>query len=473
MSVKMKRTKIVSTIGPATDDKDVIQQIINEGVDVIRQNFSHVDHEAHAEIYSRVRDVSDRVAMMADTKGPEIRLGQVEEGTELEPGDKVDIKDTEQEGNKEMLPINYGDLPKHVEKGDEIRIDDGKIELEVEESSDGKIEAEVIFGGEVASRKAVNVPGKDIGLNAPTEKDKKDIEFAAEKGYDLVSLSFVKRAEDVEKVRDILEKHGSEMAIISKIEHRKAVENFDEILEVSDGIMVARGDLGVEMPAAKLPKLQKQMIQKSNKAGKPVITATQMLESMTENPTATRAEISDVGNAVMDGTDAVMLSGETAIGDYPAKTVSFMAEIVKETEKALDDEVHHTVKQEPENRTQIICKNAWQASKDIDASYIVSNTRSGSSAREVSKYRPEAPIMAFTDKKSTQRQLQLSWGVMPRVQESYSSVEDMVQRSVEGLYRENGADKADQLVITAGIPPSTEGNTNMMQIRTVEEVMED
>ncbi|WEL23301.1 pyruvate kinase [Candidatus Nanohalovita haloferacivicina] len=466
----MKNTKIVSTIGPATDTKEKLAEIIDSGVDVVRQNFSHVDHEQHGKIFDRIRDVSEKTAVMIDTKGPEIRLGEVEEGTELETGHNVEITTEEITGNKEKLSVNYKDFINHIEAGDEVRIDDGKIELEVEKVGE-TAECTVVYGGEVSSRKAVNVPGEDIGLQAPTKKDVEDIEFAAEKGYDFVSLSFVKEASDVEEVREILEEHDSDMHIISKIEHKKAVENFDEILEASDAIMVARGDLGVELPAAQLPMMQKEMIEKCNKAGKPVITATQMLESMTENPTATRAEISDVANAVLDGTDAVMLSGETAIGEYPVKTVDFMANVVEQAENSLKDITHHTVKQPPESTREIICKNVWQAGRDSDAEYLVAHTSSGSTARNIAKYRPEKPIIAFTDSEKVERQLQLAWGVQPYYEEFPSDVEGMLKASAERMKTLDLAEGDDELVFSAGIPTCVTGTTNMMQIRTVGDIL--
>ncbi|QKQ98413.1 pyruvate kinase [Candidatus Nanohaloarchaea archaeon] len=468
----MKNTKIVSTIGPATDTKQKLEEIIDSGVDVVRQNFSHVDHEQHGKIYDRIRDVSEKTAVMIDTKGPEIRLGEVEEGTELETGHEVKLTTEDVRGDKEEISVNYSEFINHIEAGDEVRIDDGKIELEVEKVDD-TAECTVVYGGEVSSRKAVNVPGKDIGLQAPTQKDVEDIEFAAEKGYDFVSLSFVKQASDVEEVREILDEHGSEMHIISKIEHKKAVENFDEILEASDAIMVARGDLGVELPAAELPMMQKEMIEKCNKAGKPVITATQMLESMTENPTATRAEISDVANAVLDGTDAVMLSGETAIGEYPVKTVEFMADVVEQAESSLNDITHHTVKQPPETTREIICKNVWQAGRDSNAEYIVAHTSSGSTARNISKYRPENPIIAFTDSEIVERQLQLAWGVQPYYEEFPEDVEGMLQASARRMKTLGLAEGDDELVLSAGIPTNVTGTTNMMQIRTVDSILEE
>ena len=468
----MKNTKIVSTIGPATDTKEKLSDIIDAGVDVVRQNFSHVDHEQHGKIYDRIRDVSEKTAVMIDTKGPEIRLGEVKEETVLETGHNVELTTNEEIiGDEEVLSVNYSDFLTHIEAGDEVRIDDGKIELQVEKVEE-TAECTVVYGGEVSSRKAVNVPGKDIGLSAPTDKDVEDIAFAAEKGYDFVSLSFVKQASDVEEVREILEEHNSEMHIISKIEHKKAVENFDEILEASDAIMVARGDLGVELPASKLPMMQKEMIEKCNEAGKPVITATQMLESMTENPTATRAEISDVANAVLDGTDAVMLSGETAIGEYPVKTVTFMANVVEEAEASMKGNTHHTVTQPPKTTREIICKNVWQAARDSEAEYIVAHTSSGSTARNISKYRPENPIIAFTDSEIVERQLQLAWGVRPYYEEFPEDVEGMLEASAQRMDTLGLAEGDDKLVLSAGIPTNVTGTTNMMQIRTVESILE-
>jgi len=468
----MKNTKIVSTIGPSTDTKKQIDRLIDAGVDVIRQNFSHVSHEQHEKIFDRIRETSEKTAVMADTKGPEIRLRKVKEGTVLEQGHKVKITVEDIEGDENKLSVNYKAFLDHIESGDEIRMDDGKIELEVDKVGE-TAECTVVFGGEVTDKKAVNVPGKDIGLSAPTEKDREDIKFAAEKGYDFISLSFVKEASDVEEVRRILEENGSSAHIISKIEHREAVENFDEILEASDALMVARGDLGVELPAARLPMMQKEMIEKCNRAGKPVITATQMLESMTENPTATRAEISDVANAVLDGSDAVMLSGETAIGDYPVKTVEFMSEVIEETEQTLKGHTHHTVKERPESTRDIICKNVWQAARDNEAGYIVAHTSSGSTARNISKYRPEKPVIAFADSERVERQLKLAWGVRPYYEEFPEDVEGMLEASARRMKSLNLAEDDTELVMSAGVPTRVTGTTNMLQIRTVSSILDD
>ncbi len=466
----MANTKIVATIGPATSSKQKLADLIDAGIDVARLNFSHVDHETHLKTFETVRQVSEKTAVMADTKGPEIRLGEVRENTILEKGHKVEIRFGEDVSTSETLYVNYEGLLNNVQPGDEIRIDDGLITLEVEKAEDF-IVATVIYGGELSDRKAVNVPNRDIGLEAPTKKDRKDIKFAAKHGFDFIALSFVKQAQDVHTTREILENEGSSAQIISKIEHAKAIENFDAILEASDAIMVARGDLGVELPAAQVPRLQKEIIQKCNRAGKPVITATQMLESMTESPTATRAEISDVANAVMDGTDAVMLSGETAIGQYPIKSVETMDEICNAVEDSIKDEIHHTVKYKSGSRTEVICKNVWQASKDVDSSLIMAHTTSGSTARNISKYRPDTPIVAFTESEEVERQLKLVWGVTPFYQEFADNVEEMIRISAERLKTLELASGDDTLILSAGIPTSSTGTTNMMQIRTMEEIL--
>lgn len=468
----MKQTKIVSTIGPSSNSKDTIKELEEAGVNVIRQNYSHVDHEQHGKIYDRIRDTSEKIAVMMDTKGPEIRLGKIEGDTELEQGETVKLTTDEITGDEEALPVQYDNFIENIEPGDEVRIDDGKIELQVLEVSNSEVKCEILYGGEVSTRKAVNVPGEDIGLRAPTQKDEKDIRFAAQKGYDFISVSFVKHAEDVQRVREILEEEGSKADIISKIEHRKAIENFDEILEESDGIMVARGDLGVEMPPSRLPELQKQIIKKCNKAAKPVITATQMLESMTENSTATRAEISDVANAVHDGTDAVMLSGETAMGEYPVKTVEFMADIAQEAEKTVQENIHHTVKQEARDRTDIICKSTWQASKDGDYGLIAAQTSSGKTARKISSYRPSSELVAFTDQDHVERQLQLVWGVQPFQQKFHEKSDKTLRETAERLISNQKAEEQEEIVLTAGLPAPAEGNTNTMQIRTVEDILE-
>ncbi len=465
----MRRTKIVATIGPATSSEEQLERLFEAGVNVARINFSHGDHEEDAEIVESIRNVSEDVAVMADTKGPEVRLREVESGVILDEGEAVELTTEEIEGDGETLSVNYGDFLENISSGDTVLIDDGKLELKVEEVDEEIAECRVVHGGEVMSRKSVTVPGEDIGLQAPTGKDVEDIKFAVEEEFDFISLSFVKEASDVEEVREILDSRGSEIDIISKIEHPRAMENLDEIIEVSDAVMVARGDLGVEMPASRLPIMQKEIIEKCNSASKPVITATHMLESMTENPTATRAETSDIANAVFDGTDAVMLSGETAIGDYPVEAVSHMASVVEQVEESMKGSIHHTVRQPSTNVADTISKNVWQASEDVDAKYIVAHTSSGSTARNIAKYRPDTPIVAFTDSRKARRQLNLVWGVKPVYRDFPESVEEMVQNSIDELENRKMVEEGDQLVMSAGIPTSVSGTTNMMQIRTVGE----
>lgn len=466
----MRRTKIVATIGPATDSEEQLERLFEAGVDVARINFSHGGHEEDKEILKRIRSISEDVAVMADTKGPEVRLREVEVGTVLQESAKVEIVTKEIEGDDQTLAVNYEDFLENISTGDTILIDDGKIELKVEGLDKDAAQCRVVHGGEVLSRKSVSVPGKDIGLQAPTEKDVEDIKFAAEAGFDFISISFVKDPSDVGEVRNLLEPIDPEIDIISKIEHPKAMENLDEIIEVSDAVMVARGDLGVEMPASRLPMMQKEIIEKCNSQSKPVITATHMLESMTENPTATRAETSDIANAVFDGTDAVMLSGETAIGDYPVEAVSHMSEVVRGVEESMRENVHHTVRQPSKTISDSISKNVWQASRDIGAKYIVAHTSSGSTARNIAKYRPDTPIIAFTDGRKVHRQLKLVWGVTPIYTEFPDSVEKMVQNSIQELREREMVEVGDRLVMSAGIPTSVSGTTNMMQVRTVKEM---
>ncbi len=469
--MEQKKTKIVATIGPASNSEETIQQLLDKGVNVFRFNFSHVDHETHGRIFDRVRNVSEDVGIMLDTKGPEIRLREVEEGTEIESGDTIEISQEKDLGDSRTLTVNHEGLIESLDDGDKLLIDDGKIVLSVEEVGDTAV-CKVESGGPIESRKSVNVPGKDLGLSAPTEKDIEDIIFGAEKGFDFVAVSFVKQAKDIHEIRRLLEEHNSEADIIAKIEHLKAVENFEQILEASDGIMVARGDLGVEANPSKVPIIQKEQIKKANKASKPVITATQMLESMTENPRATRAEASDVANAVLDGTDAVMLSGETAMGSYPVKAVEFMSDTIIEVEETINGKIHHTIKEESNSVPEIISKNVWQAARDTDARFIVANTSSGSTARNISKYRPNQNIVAFTDSENVKRKLNLVWGVKPFYTEFSETVRGMVKSSTEDLLAGGFVDPEDTLVLTAGIPIGVPGTTNMMEIRDVEDILE-
>jgi len=468
----MRKTKIVATLGPASESREKLEQLADAGMNVARQNMSHGTHDEHRQILNDVHSLGDNVAAMMDTQGPEIRLRDVEDGTVLKQGATVHISAQEKPGDEDELTVDHPAMFDNLETGDTLLIDDGEIELEVEEIDD-RATCSVIFGGPVSSRKSVNVPGKDMGLTTPTEKDVEDIRFGAEEGFDLLAISFVKSAEDIHRIQDLLDEHDSDMDIIAKIEHIKAVENLDEIIEAADGLMVARGDLGVEISASDVPLLQKKIIKRCNRAGKPVIVATQMLKSMTKSPRATRAEVSDIANAVLDGTDAVMLSEETAVGDYPVKSVSFMSEVVAKIETSLEEDVHHTVKSQSKNIADIICKNVWQASRETQVEYIVAHTSSGYTARNIAKYRPNTDIIAFTDSAAVKRKLSLVWGVDAYHADFPEPVDEMICQSAERLYQDGLVGTDDTLVLSAGVPTSVSGTTNMLEIRTVKGLLDE
>ncbi len=468
----MRKTKIVATVGPASSSEEKLKELIQGGVDVLRLNFSHGTMEGHGRILKNIRDISNEVGVMMDTQGPEIRLSEIEEDTILKAGDTVKITTEDVIGNKERLPVDYPGITDRVQMGDTVLLADGELELKVL-SVDEDIDCQVIYGGKITSKKSLNIPGKDMGLTTPTKKDIEDIRYGVDKGFDFVSASFVKSGEDIRNIRELLEDGGSEMNIIAKIEHIKAVENLDEILEEADGIMIARGDLGVEVPASDVAIIQKEIIQKCNLKEIPVIVATQMLMSMTESPRATRAEVSDVANAVIDGSDAVMLSEETAVGKYPVKSVEFMSEVVGKVEKLLEKKEHHTAGAKSNDIADIISKNVWQASRDLEAKYIVAHTSSGYTAHKISKFRPSIDIIAFTDSKEVQRKLNLVWGVRSFYIEFPEHVDEMIHNSAEFLFDNEMVDMDDTLILTAGVPQPVTGITNMMEIRTVRSLLEE
>ena len=468
----MRKTKIIATIGPASESKKTLMQMVDAGINIARLNFSHGTPEHHGELLRMIRKLPMGIGVMMDTQGPEVRLGEIKEGTKLEQGSVVELVRGKILGNSKILPISYTKLLDSLEPGDTILMSDGKLELRVEEVSE-TARCRVIYGGCISSKKSVNVPGKDIGLQAPTDKDLIDIKFGAKLGFDFVAASFVKSAEDIKKIRKILKDENSEMNIIAKIEHVRAVENIDEILKVSDGAMIARGDLGVEVPASEVPLLQKMIIGKCNLIEKPVIIATQMLMSMTESPRPTRAEVSDVANSVVDGADAVMLSEETAIGKYPVKSVQFMDEILQKMEDFLKGRVHHTVKLESNDTADIIGRIVWQASRDIKAKYIVVHTTSGYTAHKVAKFRPDTEVVVFTNNEMVQKQLNLVWGVQSFLTEFPPHVDEMICNSAEFLYKKGLVSKKDSLILTAGVPAPISGITNMMEIRTVASLLEE
>lgn len=469
----MKKTKMVCTLGPASDSKEILTKMIQGGLNVARLNFSHGSHEEHAGRIQRIKEVRKElnipVALMLDTKGPEIRTGDLKEGkVTLETGKKIVLTSEQIEGDADRVSVSYEGLPDDLSVGNKILIDDGLIELNVDRIDGTEIYCSIDNGGVLGSKKSVNIPNVEINLPGLTPKDESDLIFGIKQKVDFVAASFVRKPQDVIAIRKVLENNGGgNIQIISKIENREGVEKIDRILAVSDGIMVARGDLGVEIPAEEVPLVQKSIIKKCNLLGKPVITATQMLDSMIRNPRPTRAEVGDVANAVFDGTDAVMLSGETAAGAYPVQAVEIMANIVEKTERSEE----YINRQKPEHGeltiTNAVSEAAVQIAANLDATAIIAATSSGHTPRMLSKYRPECTILAVSDKVSTVRRLTLSWGVycmyMTELRDTDSMVHDSVQAAVElGVVK-----IGDLAVVAAGVPLGVQGNTNMIKVHTV------
>ena len=472
----MKKTKIVCTLGPASDTTEILTELINAGMNVARFNFSHGSHEEHLERFNKLKAAREEtgklVAILLDTKGPEIRTHEIENNqAELIQGTTVRIAMTEIMGNAEKFSVSYPELINDVELGTKILIDDGLIELNVTaiDHENQEIVTEVLNSGTIKTKKGINVPNTQLNLPGITEKDESDIRFGAKQGIDFVAASFVRRASDVMEIRAVLEDEGYyNVKIISKIENEEGVSNIDEILAVSDGIMVARGDLGVEIPTEDVPIAQKQIIKKCNQAGKPVITATQMLDSMQRNPRPTRAEAGDVANAIFDGTDAVMLSGETAAGDYPVEAVKTMASICSRTEDALVGQDAFTLKAyDNDDLTEAIGQSVGHTARNLGIKTIVAATSSGHTANMIAKYRPQAHILAATFDEKSARTLALTWGVEPFVIEKPGSTDEMLD-SATALSQEKGyAKEGDLIIITAGVPVGESGTTNIMKIQVI------
>ncbi|NPV72598.1 MAG: pyruvate kinase [Pelotomaculum sp.] len=475
----MRRTKIVCTIGPASDDVEVIKKLLRAGMNVARLNFSHGTHEEHGRRIASIRraagEVGKNVAIMLDTKGPQIRLGYFkEEPVILSQGDMVSLTTQDVKGDKERIPVNYPGLPGDVRPGDTVLVADGLIALKVLSTNETEIRCRVENGGELTSQKGVNVPGVPVNLPAVTDKDVEDIRFGIEQRVDFIAASFIRKKADVLAIRQLLEEAGADIDIISKIESREAVDNLDDIIKVSDGIMVARGDLGVEIPAEEVPLVQKIIIEKCNRAGKPVVTATQMLESMIHNPRPTRAEASDVANAIFDGTDAVMLSGETAAGKYPVEAVETMARIAERAEAALRYEeilVKKRAFSSRRNVTDAISYATCATAQDLGAAAIITATESGYTAKNVSKYRPQAPVVAVTPHARVMRKLALVWGVQPLLAGARRSTDEMMAAAVEVSLSAGLIKAGDLVVITAGVPAGVRGTTNLIRVHTVGEII--
>ncbi len=478
----MKKTKIVCTMGPNTDDREIMKELALNGMDVARFNFSHGDHEEHKkrlEILESVREELDiPIASLLDTKGPEIRTGKLKDGKKvtLKEGDIYTLTTDEIIGDESKGYINYAGLAEDVKPGDRILIDDGLIELHVQEVNGHDIVCRIENGGELGEKKGVNVPNVRIKLPALTDKDKEDIRFGVDAGFDFVAASFVRSADAIREIREILEEKGSAMKIIAKIENVEGIENIDSIIEASDGIMVARGDMGVEIPAEKVPHIQKMIIRKCNLACKVVITATQMLDSMIRNPRPTRAEVSDVANAVYEGTDAVMLSGETAMGNYPIEAVRMMSQIAEESEKYLDYSFYQKRKVSAENLRNIsntVCYSSVATASDLDAPVIVAPSVSGFTTRMLSKWRPKALIAGLSPSLTAVRQMQLYWGVKPFHAKRAESTDALITASVELLKEKDIVKTGEIVVATAGVvtranrhEPVTD--TNIMRVIVVE-----
>mgnify|MGYP004517604041 FL=1 len=471
-----KKTKIVCTLGPASQSEETLTKLIENGLNVCRFNFSHGSHEEHKERMDIVKKVRDElkkpVAILLDTKGPEIRTGNfADPEVFLEEGSKFIITMADVIGNKEMCTVSYKGLAEDVVEGDTILIDDGLVGLKVENVVGEEIHCVVENSGIVKNHKGVNVPGVKINLPALTPKDISDIEFGITQGIDFIAASFVRKASDVLAIREVLENNNAtDIQIISKIENQEGVDNLDEILQVSDGLMVARGDLGVEIPTEDIPIVQKQMIKKCNALGKPVITATQMLDSMIRNPRPTRAEVTDVANAIYDGTDAIMLSGETAAGKYPVEAVKVMAAIAKRIEETLDyDNILRSKGLNNTNVTDAISYATCTTAKSLTASGIVTSTSSGYTARMVSKFRPKTPIIAATPNERTSRQLSLSWGVYTVMCEQAENTDDLIDNSIEASKNEGYIHEGELVVITTGVPTGVSGTTNLIKVQVISE----
>ena len=471
-----KKTKIVCTLGPASQSEETLTKLIENGLNVCRFNFSHGSHEEHKgrmDVVKKVREqLKKPVAILLDTKGPEIRTGNfADPEVFLEEGSKFTITMSDVVGTKEICTVSYKGLANDVVKGDLILIDDGLVGLRVEEVAGEEIHCVVENSGIVKNHKGVNVPGVKINLPALTPKDISDIEFGITQGIDFIAASFVRKASDVLAIREVLENNNAtDIQIISKIENQEGVDNLDEILQVSDGLMVARGDLGVEIPTEEMPIVQKEMIKKCNELGKPVITATQMLDSMIRNPRPTRAEVTDVANAIYDGTDAIMLSGETAAGKYPVEAVKTMAAIAKRIEETLDyDNILRSKGLNNTNVTDAISYATCTTAKSLSASGIVTSTSSGHTARMVSKFRPNTPIIAATPNERTSRQLSLSWGVYTVNCQQAGNTDDLIDNSIDASKREGFIHDGELVVITAGVPTGVSGTTNLIKVHVVSE----
>ena len=472
----MRKTKIICTLGPAVDSEEMIRKLILAGMNAARFNFSHGTHESHLAQLTKLKRVRDDlgipVAAILDTKGPEIRIKTFKDGRiELKKDDIFTLTTAECEGTAERVSVTYANLHNEVAPGNHILVDDGLIDLLVQEIKGQEIVCVVENGGPLSNNKSINIPNVHILLPSLTEKDKEDLKFAAENDFDFIAASFVRKASDVEDIRACLHEYGGDnIRIISKIENREGVDNLQEIIAASDGVMVARGDLGVEIPAQEVPILQKKMIKATTMAGKPVITATQMLDSMIRNPRPTRAEVSDVANAVFDGTSCVMLSGETASGKYPIEAVEAMVSTVKAAESAINywgRFREHSLEPGVSTINDAITHTCCMTAMDLNATAILAPTESGYTAKVISRFRPACPIVAVCQNEKVRRQLAISWGVHSYLTGFVDSTDRLFSMSVEVARKEGAVKCGDTVVITAGVPIGKSGTTNLIKAQVV------
>lgn len=471
----MRRAKIVATLGPATSSYEQIRAIIDAGVDVARMNLSHGTYDVHEGVYQNVRkaanDSGRAVAVLVDLQGPKIRLGKFEDGPyELAEGDIFKITTEDIVGNKEIVGTTFKGLPHDVEAGDHLLIDDGKVRVEVVETDGTVVTTRVLVAGPVSNNKGINLPGVAVNVPALSDKDEADLRWGLELGADLIALSFVRSAKDIERVHEIMEEVGRRVPVIAKIEKPQAVERLDEIVEAFDAIMVARGDLGVELPLEAVPIVQKRAVEIARRLAKPVIVATQMLESMIHSPVPTRAETSDVANAVLDGADAVMLSGETSVGEYPVITVQTMARIVESTEKHGLDRIP-PLGTRPRTQAGAITLAAVEVADFVEAKYLCVFTETGESVRRMSRIRSVIPILAFTPYPDIRRRMALNWGVESFVVDRVTHTDQMVGQVDDVLAKTGKAEQGEKVVIISGSPPGIPGTTNDVRVHVVGDVL--
>ena len=473
----MRKTKIVCTIGPSTDNDDVMRQLMKAGMSVARFNFSHGEHETHKARFEQIVRLREELALpiatLMDTRGPEIRLKKFKDNkpVEIHDGDTYTLTINDVEGTNEICSVTFENLPKDISVGTHILINDGAIEMIAEKITGTDVICKVIRGGVLSNNKGINIPGAKLSMPYISDADMNDLEFGAKIGFDFIAASFVRSAADINYLKKLTKSFGwYNPRIIAKIENSEGVENIDEILEAADGIMIARGDMGVEIPFEQIPAIQKELIKKGYRAGKQVITATQMLESMIKNSRPTRAEITDVANAIYDGTSAIMLSGETAAGDYPVEAVKTMALIASTTEK----DINYVARFEKAGEvssisiTDAISHATVTTAHDLDAAAIITVTKTGKTARMISKYRPNCPIVGFSTDETACRQLNMSWGVLPGIVDEQENTDDLLNHAVERAVKYGYVKHGDLVVLTAGVPLGVPGATNLLKVQVVD-----